>query len=217
MLRRFFAFILILAVILAALYLLSGPILTLAGRWLVLDEKPVKSDAVVVLYTGVDYYPRLIEAAKLYKSGYAPKVVINDNRKSDTLRELEARGFTMCCPWYEDYVRILGILGVPRKAVVPISAEDVYDTVSEARAVGREMVGRGYETLIVVSSKFHTRRAGFIWRNMFEGRLRICVVAAATDPYDPAGWWKQGRQIRWVLAEYGAWVYYWWKRVMGSR
>jgi len=32
-----------------------------------------------------------------------------------------------------------------------------------------------------------------------------------TDPYDPGSWWRNGRQIRWVMAEYGAWIYYWWK------
>lgn len=120
------------------------------------------SDVVVVLNTGVEYYPRLIQAAELYEKGYARKVVINGNRKSDVLRGLEERGFEPCCPWYEDDVRILGILGVPRKAVVPISAEDAYDTVSEAEAIGGELVRRGYRIVIVTSSKFHARRAGFI-------------------------------------------------------
>ncbi|MDZ7696025.1 MAG: YdcF family protein [Deltaproteobacteria bacterium] len=214
MIRRFLTFTLVLSVIFTILYFLSGPLLTLAGRWLVLDERPIQSDAVVVLYTGVDYYPRLIQAAELYDQGFVPKIVINGNRKSDVLRRLEAGGFNMCCPWYEDPVRILGILGVPREAVAPISAEDAYDTVSEARAVGRELVHRGFRSVIVTTSKFHTRRAGYIWGKMFEDRLRVCVVVAATDPYDPTGWWKQGKQIRWVLAEYGAWVYYWWKEVM---
>jgi hypothetical protein len=101
-----------------------------------MDEKPIRSDCIVVLYTGVDYYPRLIQAAELYREGYAPKVVINGNRKTDVLRELEERGFKRCCPWEEDYVRILGILGVSRDGILPVSAEDAYDTVSEAEAVG---------------------------------------------------------------------------------
>jgi len=206
--------LLILAPILILLYLVSGSLLTLSGQWLVLDEQPVRSDGIVVLYTGVDYYPRLIQAAELYEKGYAPKVVINGDRKTDVLRGLEDRGFEPCCPWYEDDVRILGILGVKREAVLPVSAEDAYDTVSEAEAVGGDLVRRGYRTVIVTTSESHTRRAAFIWRNLFKDRLTVRVVAAATDPYDPAGWWKQGRQIRWVLAEYGAWLYYWWKRII---
>ena len=211
---RFPLFVLGFAIFMFLFWLFSNPILTQLGQFLVVDEKPVASDAVVVLSTGVEYYPRLTEAACLFRKGFARKVVINGNRKTDELRELEAKGFKECCPWYEDSVRILEILGVPRKDVVPISAEDVYDTVTEAETVGRELVRRGYHKVIVTTSKSHTHRAGFIWKTMFKVRLGKCVVAAETDPYDPAGWWKQGRQIRWVLAEYGAWIYYWWKHSM---
>ena len=198
------------------IYIASGPLLTFVGQWLVLDEKPNISDAVVVLNTGAEYYPRMIEAGDLYNSGYARKVVINGNRKTDVLRGLEARGFKACCPWYEDRVRILEILGVPRRDIVFISAEDVYDTVSEARTVGGKLIGGGYRNILITTSQSHTRRAGFIWKTMFKDQLIVRTVAAKTDPYDPSGWWRQGRQIRWVLAEYGAWVYYWWKRLMGS-
>ena len=65
--------------------------------------------------------------------------MINGNRKTDVLRELEKRGFEKCCPWYEETVRILEVLGVPRKDVLPINAEDAYDTVSEAKIVGRSL------------------------------------------------------------------------------
>ena len=189
--------------------------LTLLGKWLILDEKPGNCDAVVVLSAGVEYYPRLMEAADLYKQGFAEKVFINGNRKTDGLRALEARGFKPCCPWQEDSIRILGISGVPRPDIVAISAENAYDTVSEARAVGHELIRQGYGNIIITTSKSHTRRAAFIWKKLFGDQLTIQAVAAAKDPYDPEGWWKQGRQIRWVLSEYGAWVYFWWKNALG--
>jgi uncharacterized SAM-binding protein YcdF (DUF218 family) len=211
--KRFIAVVSVVGALVVLIYIASGPLLTFAGQWLVLDEKPNISDAVVVLNTGAEYYPRLIEAADLFRKGFAQKVVINGNRKTDVLRGLEKRGFKECCPWHEDRVRILEILGVPRKEILPISAENAYDTVSEAEAVGRELVRKGFRRVIITTSKSHTRRAGYIWTTMFGDRLSICTVAAKTDPYDPKGWWKQGRQIRWVLAEYGAWVYYWWKRI----
>ena len=211
--RRFSVFLLALAVFFLLLWLFSVPILGRLGQFLILDEEPVASDAIVVLNTGVEYYPRLIEAADLFRKGLAQKVVINGNRKTDVLRGLEKRGFKECCPWYEDRVRILEILGVPRKEILPISAEDAYDTVSEAEAVGKELIRKGIRSVIITTSKSHTRRADYIWTTMFGDQLSISTVAAKTDPYDPAGWWEQGRQIRWVLAEYGAWVYYWWKKI----
>ncbi len=193
------------------LYLSSSMIMTRLGGFLVLDEEPVPSDAVVVLCSGVEYYPRLIEAAELFRKGFARKVVINGNRKTDVLRSLEEKGFERCCPWYEESLRILSMFGVPKDQVICISAEDAYDTVSEAEIVGREILQKEFTKIIITTSKFHTRRARFIWNKRFGDTLSICSVSAKTDPYNPKGWWKEGRQIRWVLAEYGAWIYYWWK------
>ena len=195
----------------AALYLSSEIILTSIGKFLVVDEPPVKSDAVVVLNTGLEFYPRLIQAAALYKQGMAGKVVVNGNRKSDVLRDLETKGFKRCCSWYEDTVRILELLGVSRKDVITISVEDAYDTVSEAEIVGKKILQKGLSRVIITTSKYHTRRARFIWSRLYKDQLIIYAVLAKTDPFDPNGWWKDGRQIRWVLAEYGGWAYDWWK------
>lgn len=213
-LLRITGFILVAAV---AVYLFYTPILTAIGSLIVMDEKPVRSDAVVVLNSGVEYYPRLIEAASLFNRGFALTVVINGNRKTDVLRELENKGFRACCPWYENSLRILSLFGVPRDKVIRISAEDAYDTISEAEAVGNELIRRGYKRIIITTSKYHSRRAGFIWEKTFKNQLSICTIPAKTDPYTPAAWWQEGRQIRWVLAEYGAWVYYAWKRIRNFR
>ena len=195
------------------LYVFSGSLFRGLGRFVVADETPVPSDAVIVLNTGVEYYPRLVEAADLYRKGLVKRVIINGNRKTDSLRELESKGFKKCCPWYENPLRILSLFGVPRNKVTCISAEDVYDTVSEAKVVGREVLGQGLHSVLIATSKYHTKRARFIWKKMYDGKLSIRTVAAKTDPYDPGGWWKDGRQIRWVMAEYGAWIFYWWKNL----
>jgi len=155
--------------------------MSFTGNLLISDIKPRQSDVIVVLNAGVEYYPRLIEAADLYKKGLASKVVINGNRKTDILRDLEKRGFDHCCTWYEDRVRILEQLGVPRKSVLVISAEDAYDTVSEALAVGNILVEFRAEKVIITTSKFHTRRAGYIWSKLFSGRLNIQSVSAKRD------------------------------------
>ena len=189
------------------------PILQQIGRIIVLDETPENADAVVVLNTGLEYYPRLIQAADVYRKGLVKTVVINGNRKTDVMRELEAKGFQHCCPWYVNSVRILSLLGVPENDVIWISAEDVYDTISEAETVGNELLSQNITNIIITTSKFHTRRARHIWHKKFGGKLSICMVAAKSDPFDPDTWWQEGRQIRWVLAEYGAWVFYLWKTV----
>jgi uncharacterized SAM-binding protein YcdF (DUF218 family) len=211
--NRFLVFVIVLVAAGLLLYMFSGSILRGLGGFVVYDEAPVPSDAVIVLYTGVEYYPRLVEAADLYLKGLAKKVVINGNRKTGSLRDLESRGFKKCCPWFENSLRILTLYGVPRNKVTCISAEDVYDTVSEAEAVGKEVLSQGVRSVLITTSRYHTKRARFIWKKMYDGELIIRTVAARTDPYDPGGWWRDGRQIRWVMAEYGAWLFYWWKNI----
>ena len=208
--------VILIPLILVLLFILfSGAILRKMGGLVVVDEKPPYSDAVIVLKTGHEYYPRLIQAADIYQHGLARNVVINGNRKTDNLRKLEAKGFRRCCPWYADSVRILTMFGVPQDKIIWISAEDAYDTVSEADSVGKEMIRRNFTKAIITTSKYHTRRAKFIWKKMYENQLTVFMVSAKTDPYDPDNWWKDGRQIRWVLAEYGAWIFYWWKEITG--
>ena len=208
--KRFYQVLGIVCLILL-LFLSSGKILEAIGRLLVIDDKPVRSDCIVVLNTGVEYYPRLIEAANLFKQGFAKKIAINGDRKTDTLRELERKGFKSSCAWYEDRVSVLEMLGVPRRDILIISAEDAYDSISEARAVGEELMGYEISNIILTTSKYHSRRADHIWKRIYGNSVKILTVSAKSDPYDPKGWWKDGRQIRWVLAEYGAWFYYFWK------
>ena len=202
---------LIVLIIVILLVIFSKNFLIIAGKWLVVSDTPTRSDAIVVLNTGVEIYPRLIQAAVLHEDGYADKIIINGNRKTDVLRDLERKGFQGCCVWYEDSIRILGLMGVPRNKIIPVSAEDAYDTVSEAEIVGKEIIEEGFARIILATSKYHTRRARFIWKEMYENKIEVYAVAAISDTYNPQGWWREGRQIRWVLAEYGAWIYYYWK------
>jgi len=201
----------ILIVILLVIF--SKNVLITAGKWLVVSDVPTRSDAIVVLNTGVEIYPRLIQAAALHNEGYADKIIINGNRKTDVLRDLEKKGFQGCCVWYEDSIRILGLLGVPRDKIISISAEDAYDTVSEAEIIGKQIVEDGFARIILATSKYHTRRARFIWKEMYEDQFEVYAVAAMSDIYNPQGWWREGKQIRWVLTEYGACIYYYWKSI----
>lgn len=178
------------------------------GRFLVDRHPSVKADAAIVLSTGVEYYPRLMEAASLYREGLVPLIVINGGRKTDSLRQLEARGYEPAAPWDENSLRILQVLGVSRNRVLSVCVEDAFDTISEARAVALALQGQGLHRLTLVTSKYHTRRAGHIWRNRVPGGFVISTAAAREDPFQEDGWWRSGRQIRWLLAEYGGWLFY---------
>ncbi len=204
--------ILIIVLCVVAAYWTAPAGMRALGRFLVSDDEPPASDAVVVLNTGLEIYPRLIEAAYLFREGKAANIIINGDRKNQALRTLEAMGLQRGCAWDDLFRRVLGLLGVPQERIVSVSAEDAFDTLSEARAVVPELLERGYRQVIVTTSRFHTRRAGHIWRQAAEGRLELYTVAARTDTYQPDGWWHDGRQVRWVMAEYGGWLFLYWNR-----
>lgn len=198
--------------VVALLYGFHQSLLSALGGFLVSASLPAKADAAVVLYTGVDLTARLIEAAALYRDGTVDKIVINGGRKDSAMYSLEARGFRTPADWYAEPLGILRFLGVARGDIVIIAAPDAYDTLSEALSVGERVLAMGMDSVIITTSKFHTRRAGYVWRALYADRLAIAAAAARSDPFDPEGWWRSGRQIRQLMAEYGAWVYYFWKR-----
>jgi uncharacterized SAM-binding protein YcdF (DUF218 family) len=205
--------IFLLFLLLAFLVVMHAKILAGIGSFLVVRNIPQKADAAVVLRTGVDIYPRLLEAADLYRKIKVEKVVINGNRKTDVLRKLENSGYESPCKWYADYISVLIYQGVAKDHIVAISAEDAYDTISEAEIVGSTLINNGMTNIIITTSKFHSRRAYHIWKKMYRGKLQVYISSATDDPFDPGSWWKNGRQIRWVLSEYGAWVYYYWMNI----
>ena len=85
--------IFLLFLVLAFLAVIHGKILTGIGSLLIVEDVPERADAAVVLYTGVDIYPRLMEAADLYRKLKVEKVVINGNKKTNILRDLERNGY----------------------------------------------------------------------------------------------------------------------------
>ena len=200
--------IFLVVLVIAFLVVLHEKILTGMGSILVVEDIPKKASAAVVLNTGVDIYPRLIEAANLYRKVKVDRVVINGNRKTDILRALESDGYEPPSKWHAEIISVLTHQKVPKDHIMAISAEDAYDTISEAKIVGAILINNGMSSVVITTSKFHSRRARHIWSKMYKGKLKVFVAPAKNDPFNPEAWWKNGRQIRWVLSEYGAWIYY---------
>lgn len=186
-------------------------ILRYIGHFLIEQNLPQHAQASVVLSTGNEYPHRLVEAAELFNSGTVERIVINGNRKTSLIKQLEAEGYEPAAPWYENSLRILEQQGAPREKVVIINAEDVYDTISETKTVCDALLSDRITDVIVTTSKYHTKRASMIWKSLCPELGQIYTAGARRDSYDPNSWWKEGRQIRWVLAEYGAWLYFLWR------
>ena len=204
--------LIIVASVIVLLFYFSSDWLGYLGRSLVVDDPSATADVAIVLTTGVDYLPRLLQAAQLYHDKRVKKILINGNRKTDAIRQLEKQGFIPACKWSENSLRILEMYGVPRQQVWAVSAENVFDTVSEAQTIKPFLINNGVSSMIITTSKFHSRRARYVWRKVMGTEEGIYTSAATDDPFDPDSWWQHGRQVKQVMGEYGGMAYYIWKQ-----
>ena len=152
------------------------------GWWIDCGEEPVKSDIMVVL---AGDYARPAFAAGLYAQGYAPDVWISRPERTPALAKLDGLGIHL--PREESINRdILIKRGVP-EIHVRLYGRDARSTAEEAEALRGEFPSAG-KKILIVTSRFHVRRARMIFRRLLPG-AEIHVVA---EPYDASQkeWWK---------------------------
>lgn len=187
------------AVVAGSAYLTRAPLLGWVGGWLIRSDPLEASDAIAVL-AGSEFGEREIEAADLYREGYADRIVLSVGRESPGAVELARRGVTLS--------NLLAIrqqqleeLGVPRDAqvVLPGRPESTFDeAVLFAEWCDAQRIG----SLIVVTSAFHTARAGFIFDLTFGDRpVRLTVRPARLDDFTADSWWRRRTTLRTGLFE----------------
>lgn len=97
---------------------------------------------------------------------------------------------------------VLRSLGLREDQVVALPAP-APGTAEEARAAVGWAVAAGISSLAVVTSAYHTRRAGRLFRRRAAPHgVVVRVVAAEDDPFTPERWWTDPRARRLVGAEY---------------
>jgi len=170
-----------------------------ASDWLVRADPPVRSDAIVVLSGD---FQRVFHGAQLYRMGMAPQVIITAQRREAGYRKLDEIGVPS--PRQEQLSRdALVKLGVPDGAIRTVGNE-LPSTAAEA-AVIREAVAPG-STLLVVTSPYHTRRAGLV----FAERFPASAIRMQPDPGEtlPRRWWANQDAARNVLMEFAKTLFF---------
>jgi uncharacterized SAM-binding protein YcdF (DUF218 family) len=149
---------------------------------------------------------RAMEAAKLYREGYAPEIwLTHSSEPGETLGEM---GISFAG---EDYynTRILIHEGVPPQAIHVLETP-VVNTADEIRVIGAVLAGEKDRTVIIVTTKAHTRRARLLWRRLASGNGVAIVRAASGDSFDPRHWWRTTSDaldvVREVLGILNAWA-----------
>jgi len=177
----------------------TGGCFVYGGRDLQHEEALRRADAVFVLAGG--RLERGLEAADLYREGYAPIIVLSPGAQEPAEVAARVRGIRFPAT-AEIIADVIAASGVPRSAVI-IGTRSVDNTADEALMLKSLTANRGWRTVIVVTSKYHTRRAGYAMRRALAGSgVDVVLRASRYDPSDPARWWRGRRDVRLVADEW---------------
>jgi uncharacterized SAM-binding protein YcdF (DUF218 family) len=172
--------------------------LPFAGRYLLYEDPLEKSDAIVVLAGA--RVERWLEGVELYRAGWAPRLVISPGRMEDA--EIQIRRMGIRFPSDAELARDAIVqMKVPESAVETLPGT-LDNTAQEAAAVHEMAAARHWQRVIIVTSKYHTRRARFAFvRELARANVQVLMRASRYDPSNPARWWTTRADARYVASE----------------
>jgi uncharacterized SAM-binding protein YcdF (DUF218 family) len=159
-------------------------------------DDPAPSDAIVVLIGGADH--RAPHAAKLYRQGLAPVVLIGTSTtdRTSVFNETEVAVAEM--------VR----LGVPRSAIMVMPGQ-VTSTRHEVDKVVEYARSHPLRRITVVTTAFHTARARWIFRKTMQGQgIEVRMAAARHRDFDETDWFRSDEGLVTYFTETFKTIYY---------
>ncbi|MGP0072142.1 MAG: YdcF family protein [Bryobacteraceae bacterium] len=145
------------------------------GGYLVRAESPVPADMIVVL-AGDFSGNRILTAGDLVRRGMAPQALISGPSGAYGLHESDLA------------IQFAVRHGYPQSYFVALP-NDARSTRDEAADILAALNQRHAHRVDIVTSDYHTRRAGNIYHAQAPG-LEIHVVASPDQYFSAGGWWK---------------------------
>jgi uncharacterized SAM-binding protein YcdF (DUF218 family) len=190
------------AVLLVVWFLLAW----VAAQSLVVRADLPRADALLVLSGSSNYLERSRWAARLYREGRAPLILLTDDGERGGWSNTEGRN-----PFFvERAARALKESGVPAENIEVLPGL-VSSTYEEAISLRSFAASHGLRSILVVTSAYHSRRALWTMRRVFEGsNIEVGVDAPPVGGESPAPtiWWGSPRGWQMVASEYPKMLYY---------
>jgi hypothetical protein len=166
-----------------------------AGSFLVV-EAPRPSDVILVLAGETDRRPE--RALQLLAQGYGRRIVLDvpTNAKLYEFTQIQLA---------EKYVQDL-----PQAASIGVCPIDGLSTKDESRDAEKCLKQAGANSVLIVTSDFHTRRALDVFRREIPGH-NYSVAAARNDEQFGVRWWRHRQWAKTLLDEWLRLL--WWKVV----
>ena len=178
-----------------------------AAQLLIVKSELPAADAIVVLSGSSTYIERADWAARLYREGRAPVVILTDDKLISGWNGAEDRN-----PFfYELAAKELKKRGVPAERI-QVVFEPALGTYSESLNVCEYATSHKLKRLLIVTSAYHSRRALWSMRRACEGiGMEIGVDGPSTGWQTPSAWtwWMHRWGWKVVAGEYLKMTYYW--------
>ena len=160
------------------------------GKWLVVEDRLQPAVAIAILGGKMPF--RAMEAAELYRAGYAPEIWLPAMEGPAEHEPIRRMGFSPFEP--ELYYKVLERLGVPRRAVRVLNPS-AKNTRQEMIIISQALRAAGGGRVIVVTSPTHTRRVRVVWTRIAWPFDELVVRYTRHEPVavNLGRWWeKQG-------------------------
>lgn len=177
-----------------------------AAAALVVRADVPHADALLVLSGSSNYLERTRWAARLYREGRAPLVLLTDDGQRGGWSTEEQRN-----PFFVERAAAelkLGAVPADNIEVLPGTVSTTYEEAVNLRSFA---LSRNLRSILVVTSAYHSRRALWTLRRVFEGsnvEVGIGSPPAGDESPGAAIWWLTPRGWQMVALEYPKMVYY---------
>ena len=184
------------------LLLFWRPALRLLGAALVAEDGLATADVIVVSTSSA--VCDALEAARLFRDGYAPRILVPGTTPEPYLDDVHALGIPQLSG-AELTRAVLQRSGVP-EAAIEVGPDEIDGTSTEARAIAAFARQRRPGRLIVVTARSHGARTRWLLRDLLPPGTGLIVRGARCDPFAADSWWRSRDESRDVLMEYGRWA-----------
>jgi len=156
------------------------------GNYLVVNQRPAKSDVIIVLSGGDD---RIAKGVQLFRENFADSIMlsnavwgINNNPKDSLINQIKQ-------------------YNIPQEKIIQESKAD--STYQNALFTKKLMQKNKLKSAIVVSSNYHMRRVKIIFDKVYRGSGIKLTFCASTDPkFTPNHWWTNKFSFILTIDEY---------------
>ena len=181
--KKFFTWTILIIVFIS---IVSLGLYLLVGFYLSPQDKPIKSDVIVVV-SGGQTTSRAEKGIDLFEQGFAGKIIFSGAALDDG----PSNAFNM-----RDQALASGIS--PNSIYIDEKSQNTYENAINTKKIVDEL---GAKNIILVTSPYHQRRANKTFENTYGENYTITGVSAIDDRWSKQNWWNKGFPLFISLSE----------------